>query len=636
MEWDKKQYLNIQEQVEKNRQDILNIEQGAVVLADFGIKVIGHVASSSLLPDPAQYLLDGGEYGDAYTVGSEAPYEFYIFTRPENQEANPTWFNIGEFPKPGPQGEQGPQGLQGVPGQKGDTGSTGPQGPQGPQGIQGLPGPQGEQGIQGPQGVPGPVGPVVNLVGTVSSATLLPDAEDVANHTCYLVGASSPYDAYLVVGEVGSKEWLNLGPIAIVESDTKVGSETFVTSGTLPELVLNQIINTANIDCLKIGDRYFVKQSVGHYYALKRETEQVKVYCLDVDLTNGAFTITTETMCDLDTAQTITGQKTFTFPIGYGNSMSIKSTSGATVFQKGNTEVFAFGNNLGETYFHNDIYPVGTSRNLGSSSQKFGDLYLSGKIKDGTNEVSVADILGGSLNIINAEDIVANALSDDQFALVTNGKPTLIKGTFNYRKNQLIISCPDTTGGVTIIALSAFDGNIWCVGIAKNSPHTVSNYQPYDGRVNFNNLAAVNGKTLPAYPSSPATRKALVYGTDNALAYEDFPHLYRHNIEVGMGDNGNYYGIARFQIITTSSAQIASKAALVTLLGSKVQPVSGVVYEDSSSDEIGLFVSIKKESEGGTDYIRYEFLDTRGAGATVLGPRESTLDSIGDTVETLF
>ena len=84
MEWDKKLYLNIQEQVEKNRQDILNIEQGAVVLADFGIKVIGHVASSSLLPDPAQYLEDGGEYGDAFTVGSEAPYEFYIFTRPEN------------------------------------------------------------------------------------------------------------------------------------------------------------------------------------------------------------------------------------------------------------------------------------------------------------------------------------------------------------------------------------------------------------------------------------------------------------------------------------------------------------------------------------------------------------------------
>ena len=630
MEWDKKLYLNIQEQVEKNRQDILNIEQGAVVLADFGIKVIGHVASSSLLPDPAQYLEDGGEYGDAFTVGSEAPYEFYIFTRPENSEADPTWFNIGEFPKPGPQGEQGPQGLQGVPGQKGDTGATGPQGPQGPQGIQGLPGPQGQQGIQGPQGVPGPVGPIVNLVGTVSSATLLPDAEDVANHTCYLVGASSPYDAYLVVGEVGSKEWINLGPIAIVESDTKVGSETFVTSGTLPELVLNQIINTANIDCLKIGDRYFVKQSVGHYYALKRETEQVKVYCLDVDLTNGAFTITTETMCDLDTAQTLSGVKTFSS----GVVLNRIDYSAELLIRYGTSDRYKLSGTCLEAMQNN-------ARDLGNSDHKWKDLYIAGSLKDGTNSISIADILSSTLNVINASDISSNTLSQAQYDLITNGKPTLIKGTLLSQINPVIFPMGEGVAvwrGLMIGEDTASNALFSRFEINKSSK-VIDKYTRFyfssGNQLYISNLSSVNNKTLPAYPSSPATRKALVYGTDNALAYEDFPHLYRHNIAVGMGDNGTYYGTARFQIITTSSTPITTKAALVTLLGSKIQPVSGIVYEESSSDEIGLFVDITVFSSGGTDYIQYDCLNTR-SGPTGFGPRESSLSSLTDTVETLF
>ena len=52
MPQENKLYLNIQEQVEKNKKDILDIQQGATVLADFGIKVIGQVDESSELPDP--------------------------------------------------------------------------------------------------------------------------------------------------------------------------------------------------------------------------------------------------------------------------------------------------------------------------------------------------------------------------------------------------------------------------------------------------------------------------------------------------------------------------------------------------------------------------------------------------------
>ena len=67
-----KEFRNLQEQVLKNMADIKDIHEGATVLGEFGIKVVGQVDSSSDLPDPTEYE---GEYGDAYVVGEEAPYK---------------------------------------------------------------------------------------------------------------------------------------------------------------------------------------------------------------------------------------------------------------------------------------------------------------------------------------------------------------------------------------------------------------------------------------------------------------------------------------------------------------------------------------------------------------------------------
>lgn len=65
-----------------------------------GIKVVGHVDA---LPIP-----DGTyEYGDAYTVGTEEPYDMWIYTRADAFHSEAYWFNIGKFPAPGPQGPKG-------------------------------------------------------------------------------------------------------------------------------------------------------------------------------------------------------------------------------------------------------------------------------------------------------------------------------------------------------------------------------------------------------------------------------------------------------------------------------------------------------------------------------------------------
>lgn len=66
-----------------------------------GIKVIGHIDS---LPIPEGTY----EYGDAYMVGTETPYDMYIYTRPDGAvHTEGYWFQVGKFPAPGPAGKDG-------------------------------------------------------------------------------------------------------------------------------------------------------------------------------------------------------------------------------------------------------------------------------------------------------------------------------------------------------------------------------------------------------------------------------------------------------------------------------------------------------------------------------------------------
>ena len=122
-----KEFRNLQEQVEENMKDIQDLMQGQVVLDEFGIKVVGEVASVDDMPTVEEYKEEYEDwgYGDAYAVGTEPPYTMYILTRGNNENPDDYWFNIGIFPMPGPQGEQGIQGETGPQGQTGDTGPAG-------------------------------------------------------------------------------------------------------------------------------------------------------------------------------------------------------------------------------------------------------------------------------------------------------------------------------------------------------------------------------------------------------------------------------------------------------------------------------------------------------------------------------
>lgn len=96
--------------------------------------------------------------GEAYGVGTQEPYDIYIWDGVGN-----TWKNNGPIQGPagpeGPKGDQGEPGPEGPKGDQGEQGPEGPQGPQGEQGIQGIPGSKGDTGPKGDQGEQGPAGP---------------------------------------------------------------------------------------------------------------------------------------------------------------------------------------------------------------------------------------------------------------------------------------------------------------------------------------------------------------------------------------------------------------------------------------------------------------------------------------------
>ena len=72
-----------------------------------GIKVIG-VKEALPIPDGTY------DYGDAYMIGNETDgYQLWIYTRADEAHSEAYWFNVGAFPKPGPQGPKG-DGLEQV------------------------------------------------------------------------------------------------------------------------------------------------------------------------------------------------------------------------------------------------------------------------------------------------------------------------------------------------------------------------------------------------------------------------------------------------------------------------------------------------------------------------------------------
>ena len=195
---------NIFEQVEENKFNIIEHYNRDRVLADYGIKVVGNVPTKDDLPAAASY---DGDYGDAYMVGTEPPYSFYIFTRPFGDETEDQWWDLGEL------AIEGPAGPAGEKGEKGDKGATGPRGPQGPQGLtgaQGPKGPKGDKGDMGQRGEPGEPGipcEPVTIKDILTSSSVLPDPTAENRHDAYIVEDGTGTWLYFIIETDGVLDW---------------------------------------------------------------------------------------------------------------------------------------------------------------------------------------------------------------------------------------------------------------------------------------------------------------------------------------------------------------------------------------------------------------------------------------------
>lgn len=184
IQFNNKEYRNLVEQVLKNKQDIAQHYEIDRIIGEFGIRIIGQLDTWVEPTDEGQFT-----YGDAYAVGTQPPYDIYIYTRPDENSGHPMpyWFNIGPIAITGPEGPKGDKG------DKGDKGETGPRGPQGIQGIQGIQGPigeKGERGDRGPQGIPGQngtPGDAVVILGVLPSTSDLPNPSTVGRNSAYII-----------------------------------------------------------------------------------------------------------------------------------------------------------------------------------------------------------------------------------------------------------------------------------------------------------------------------------------------------------------------------------------------------------------------------------------------------------------
>ena len=252
LQFGNKEFRNLEEQVEKNAQDIQEFKDGNQTIAEFGITVVGILATAAELP------AQGENYGDAYLIGTSTPYDMRVWTR---DVANSTakWVDLGAFPLQGPKGDKGDIGSlinagSGEPlnnptslydfyidtisgywyqaysnetgygwlksftlkGEKGDRGL------QGKQGVQGLTGPQGKTGPIGPTGLPGPkgdVGPAFNVQGTLASSSNLPTPTAAMQDKGYayiIPDAQGTKHIWVIQGsESTSFSWVDVGAAGV-------------------------------------------------------------------------------------------------------------------------------------------------------------------------------------------------------------------------------------------------------------------------------------------------------------------------------------------------------------------------------------------------------------------------------------
>jgi hypothetical protein len=282
---DGKELRNLEEQVEKNKQDILFIinEQGS--LNQFGIKVVGQIDILNNLPTVDEYKQSNPEweYGDAYAVGVTSPYSLYILTRANGTHTEDYWFNIGQFPLQGPKGDAGDSSsvavgttttlIEGSPARVENVGTTRdatlnfyiPRGDKGEKGDAAtITLGRVEKGTtaqitnsgddhnavfnftlpQGDKGDKGDAGDSFQIVGELANIGLLPEPSRSIRHEAYIIPDSEGHNhLWGITGpDSGPLLWTDLGQITGIQ-----GQAATISVGTTTTLPAGQSASVSNV-----------------------------------------------------------------------------------------------------------------------------------------------------------------------------------------------------------------------------------------------------------------------------------------------------------------------------------------------------------------------------------------------------
>ena len=282
---DNKVYLNIQEQVQKNKDDIAAWSNIQFTLNNFGITVLGIASGDPNVESnlPEQHP-DSFEAGNAYLVETasstieDPEYDIWIYTMIYN--ASGEFINMGVLNAVGPQGPAGTVSIgtvttgaagssatvtnSGSPSSavlnftipKGDTGATG-------NGIQSIAKTDSVEnvdtytisytngdsytfnianGLDGQNGATGDPGESFMIMGTVANTSLLPNASTTPRNHAYIYSDgvnTTPDRLYYIVGDQGNESWDSSSFAAAGTTVTTDGSpvytfETTTKQDTLP------------------------------------------------------------------------------------------------------------------------------------------------------------------------------------------------------------------------------------------------------------------------------------------------------------------------------------------------------------------------------------------------------------------
>ena len=306
-----KVYRNLQEQVLKNQEDIDRYVATTLTLNNMGIRVLGILSDSTKLPPSAS------QYGDAYLVGTTAPYNLYIWTRLEAQDAA-RFVSVGQFPAPsnipGKTGPQGPQGDTGVgianiyvdssgymkiiyTDDRPDSEFGSLKGPQGAMGPKGPKGDKGDKGEQGPRGLDGENAFAVTIVDTLTSIDQLPSPSIVGRNDAYVVKSNNQSDLYGLVSENGTLKWANFGTIAVqggyaTPADVQAVQNTVPTNLAIDanKLVLarNGVVlpNQANLKLAQINASTLIGEDASNLYIASFDGQNILSNTAGVDIGN--------------------------------------------------------------------------------------------------------------------------------------------------------------------------------------------------------------------------------------------------------------------------------------------------------------------------------------------------------------